>query len=850
MYWQIAIDGPAAAGKSTIARLLAKRLNFSYLDTGAMYRAITYKALTLKINMEEEAEYNFLQSTSIDFFNEKLYLDGTDVSNEIRTVEVTNNAWLPSKFGYVRSKLVNMQRKIAESKNIIMDGRDIGTVVLPDANLKIYLVANLDVRARRRFKERQDANINQLSFEDTVAEIEKRDNSDMSRLISPLAKAPDAVEIDTSDLNIDEVVDKITQLVMERGYEMENVKTTKNKTVEKDITAGTDEKADIALESATEEKVAKKPKAKTAKKETTEATEVAEVVAKEEPVKKTTKKATKKEVETEEVTEEKPVKKTTKKAEEVTEEKPVKKTTKKVEEKPAKEVEKVVQVIESEEENSNDDDDNFESAEDLDENADTTPVNEEKDKKQEFVRETQLVEGTVKDILKAQIERVNLKGEVVKSAKEEKLLIELDNGQEGFLFRKEIADINDEDDLEDIFMEGERISAIVKRVYPDGGRVLLSTVLVKRRENIHKFEEIIENHGFFNAKVVKSIKVGLILQYEDFPCLLPNSQIDVAPENYKDLIGTEITVAPIRVDYNRVRLIVSNTVANAIKHRKEKEEFLKTVKVGQDFEGVVKNIESYGAFIEIVPGVEGLLHISEIEHNRIVKVEKVINIGDKVNVKVIKVDGNHIGLSRKALLPNHWKLFMDTNKVDDLINGKVIEINKSGVVLSINENVQGFLPKSEFSWERNTFIEDYLEIGDEIEVKIIELDLTKKRIILSRKQLVANPWETLKLRGGDKVEAKVIKVLNEGVKVDVEGASGFLRKSDFGNVTEFTPGETIEAKVKIFDPSRTNLLITLRNEVTMDRNAVSKLLKSQEKVTSTFGDFIDLDEFKKNRKKR
>ena len=254
MYWQIAIDGPAAAGKSTIARLLADRLNFAYLDTGAMYRAITYKALALKINMENEAEYKFLESTSIDFFNGKLYLDGKDVSKEIRSLEVTNNASLVAKFGYVRSKLVDMQKKLAESKKIIMDGRDIGTVVLPNANLKIYLVATINERANRRLKEREFSEFKQ-TFEETVLEIQERDRKDMSRTISPLEKAPDAVEIDTSELSIDEVVDEIIRLVMERGYKMESVKTELKENVEKDITA---ESAEVAKESEKE----KTPKAK------------------------------------------------------------------------------------------------------------------------------------------------------------------------------------------------------------------------------------------------------------------------------------------------------------------------------------------------------------------------------------------------------------------------------------------------------------------------------------------------------------------------------------------------------------------------------------------------------------
>ena len=148
MNWQIAIDGPSGAGKSTIAKLLAKNLGFVYVDTGAMYRAITLKALNLKIDLEDESKYDFLEETVIKFDGDQIYLDGKDVTEEIRSLEVTNNVSLVSKYKSVREHLVSMQRKIALDSNIVMDGRDIGTVVLKDANLKIYLDATLEERAK------------------------------------------------------------------------------------------------------------------------------------------------------------------------------------------------------------------------------------------------------------------------------------------------------------------------------------------------------------------------------------------------------------------------------------------------------------------------------------------------------------------------------------------------------------------------------------------------------------------------------------------------------------------------------------------------------------------------------
>lgn len=210
--YKIAIDGPAGSGKSTISKILAKKLGFEHIDTGAMYRAITLKALRLGINLENEDEYGFLEDTHLTIDGDKIFMDGEDVSVDIRSILVTTNASTPAKLGIVRTHLVKFQRQIAESKNVIMDGRDIGTVVLPDADLKIYLDATPECRAIRRMKERELTGIKK-SFEDTLEEIKVRDYKDSTRKIGPLKIAEDAILIDTSDMTIDEVVDAIIKLI-------------------------------------------------------------------------------------------------------------------------------------------------------------------------------------------------------------------------------------------------------------------------------------------------------------------------------------------------------------------------------------------------------------------------------------------------------------------------------------------------------------------------------------------------------------------------------------------------------------------------------------------------------------
>ena len=210
----IAIDGPGAAGKSTIAKCLAKKLNYVHLDTGAMYRSTAYKALQNHISLEdEEAVCKMLENTKIQLATDgSIFLDGENVSDKIRTNEISLAASLVSKLANVRRMLVERQQEMAKEKGFIMDGRDIGTVVLKDAEVKIYMTATPMARAKRRYDQNIAKNIPTGSIEEIAREIAERDLQDMTRENSPLKKADDAVEIDTSDMSIDEVTEYIYSL--------------------------------------------------------------------------------------------------------------------------------------------------------------------------------------------------------------------------------------------------------------------------------------------------------------------------------------------------------------------------------------------------------------------------------------------------------------------------------------------------------------------------------------------------------------------------------------------------------------------------------------------------------------
>jgi cytidylate kinase len=211
--YQIAIDGPSGAGKSSVAKKLAARLNIDYIDTGAMYRAIAYKMLREGIGVEDrDALKAMLENTNIDFSRGETILDGEVISGKIRTPEISKLASDASALPEVREKLVSLQRAMGEAKSVVMDGRDIGTVVFPKAKYKFFLTATVKERAKRRWLELREKGLD-VELDDVEADIIQRDHNDSTRELNPLRKAEDAIEIDTTAMNLEQVTQHILSYI-------------------------------------------------------------------------------------------------------------------------------------------------------------------------------------------------------------------------------------------------------------------------------------------------------------------------------------------------------------------------------------------------------------------------------------------------------------------------------------------------------------------------------------------------------------------------------------------------------------------------------------------------------------
>lgn len=217
----IAIDGPAAAGKSTVAKIVAEQFSYVYVDTGAMYRALTFKAIQNNIDVNEEQPlYSLLLNSEIVLkpseTGQLVFLDGENITEQIRSSEVTNSVSAVAKHSLVRQKMVEIQQELGKNGGIVMDGRDIGTHVLPLAEVKVFLIASVDERAKRRHAENVSKGF-PSDLETLKKEIAARDKFDSEREVAPLKKADDAIEIDTTSLNIQQVADQIITLIKERA---------------------------------------------------------------------------------------------------------------------------------------------------------------------------------------------------------------------------------------------------------------------------------------------------------------------------------------------------------------------------------------------------------------------------------------------------------------------------------------------------------------------------------------------------------------------------------------------------------------------------------------------------------
>lgn len=421
------------------------------------------------------------------------------------------------------------------------------------------------------------------------------------------------------------------------------------------------------------------------------------------------------------------------------------------------------------------------------------------------------------------------------------------------------------DTFEGLIQVGQKIKARVQKITDDPAQILLSRLPLLVEEKFEKIQALAESGETVKAKVRQVLEKGLILSYMENEVFLPYSLLDFELVKDKDsLKGKTLEIQIIEAtSKGRNKRIVASRKAIFERERQEayeqrlqaRQDELETINTGDVIKGVVDKIEAHAATIRF-DHVVGLLRISQVSHFRIEKIEDVLTLGQEVEVKVIKKEGNRLDLSMKALQKTPYEAFYETHKVGDTVTGTVFQKLPFGIIVEVAKDVRGLLHKNEFSWNPNDNFESYVKIGDEVTLSIIQLDLKKERIALSKKALEDNPWKNVSLRRGEVVSAKIIEVSKEGVKVEVQGAEGEIAASELAvekiNKPEdyFAVGDVVNAVVTEVSKDTWTLKLSIRRILEQaEREQYEQYLEDDEKDQNpTLGDLFG-EKFEKGKKK-
>ncbi|MFA6800488.1 MAG: S1 RNA-binding domain-containing protein [Acholeplasmataceae bacterium] len=409
--------------------------------------------------------------------------------------------------------------------------------------------------------------------------------------------------------------------------------------------------------------------------------------------------------------------------------------------------------------------------------------------------------------------------------------------------------------------EGDVIRAKVQKITDEPAQILLSRLPLLLEEKFEDVKKVVETKEIVKARVKTVAEKGLILGYLGQEVFLPYSLLDFELLNDKEnLRGKTLDIQIIEATQKgRSKRIVASRKEIFEKARQEayeerlklRQTELETINTGDVLKGKVDKIEKHAATIRF-ENVVGLLRISQVSHHRIDKIDDILSLGQDIEVKVIKKEGNRLDLSMKALLKTPYELFYDAYKVGDTVTGTVNQKLPFGLIIEVAPDVRGLLHKNEFSWNPNDNFDSVVKIGEEVSLGIIQLDPKKERIALSRKVLEDNPWKNVTVKRGEVVKAKITGVNHDGLEVEVQGVVGEIPQSELSNENigkpedYFAIGDEVEAVVTEVKYDQWVLKLSIRRVLEkQERASYEKYLESDsENDNITIGDLFE-DEFKK-----
>ncbi|MDR2103656.1 MAG: 30S ribosomal protein S1 [Treponema sp.] len=794
----IAIDGPAGSGKSTIARLLAEGLKlpgerpFTYVNSGNLYRAITLGVLKEHISPEDpEGAVKYAQRAAVDYRDGEVYLDGERVEDLLRTDEVDRNVAPLSAIIPIRHVVNDLIRKIARDLNVVAEGRDMTTVVFPQAKYRFYLDASVEARAKRRY----DQGVSLLTLEEIRLSIKQRDEIDKNKEEGSLKIAPGVEYLDTSDLTIKQVYDKLIEKILLEGSTMAQME------VESDI-GPIDESEGLKpitpadnIQTQLQEEYLK----------SLEQLEEGQLV----------------EGNVIQVTPDQVFIDVGYKSEGKI---PIAEFTE------IPNIGDTVSVILIAKENKH---------------GEVIVSKQKADVKlfwknlRQAFQDHTVVEGTIEKLVKGGYD-VNLgagvhaflpisQSDAQKVDKPEKLL-----------------DMKTQVYVERLYSDG-KVNIVVNR------RKWLEEEIERKRNDFFENTQIGDN---VTGTVKSFTSFGAFIDLGGFDGLLHINDMSWGHVTRpKDFVkkGQEIHLKVIRIDpvEKRINLSLKHFTDDPWVHFEDKYHVNDIVK------GRVTKLTDFGAFIELEEGIEGLAHISEFSWvKKIQKPEEVINIGDETECMILGYDlqAGRVSLGLKQVTANPWNDMDEKYLVGTRLTRKVVKITNAGAFIELEEGIDGFLHGEDISWTKKIkHPGSELQVGQEIEIMVIGIDRDNRSIRLGIKQLSEDPWKSFAetYKPGTSVEGEVSSVTDFGIFVKVPGGiEGLIHKSNLPENRDENPddaikkyhvGDKIKAVVLELQPDKQKVAFSIRDyQKKVQRDEISRYMAAEETDGSTFtlGDFL------------
>lgn len=395
----------------------------------------------------------------------------------------------------------------------------------------------------------------------------------------------------------------------------------------------------------------------------------------------------------------------------------------------------------------------------------------------------------------------------------------------------------------ELFKKGDAITAVVRK--KDDEILLLSRLPIETEQAFNALQDLFTQDKMFKVRVKGANKGGLSVEFEGYDCFMPASEVSVSyTSDLSTFAGKELNVKVIEI--RREKVVVSHKMVEKESEKIAKQEELETIKVGDILEGKVVKLLDFGAFVRF-NHAEGLIHISELSHHKVAKVSDVLKEGQTVKVKVIDAKGDKRGLSLKALEKTPWEQYADAHKVGEKVTGKVVKKMQFGFLVELSKDVVGMVNKLDYSWDPNYNLAGAVEVGDEIEVQIISVDVKRRRMALSKKHLEYNPWQDVKVKEGEKVSGEVKEIQSSGALVEINGVNAYLPIGEIKEERvervqdELKEGDVINAIVKKFNPKMWQMVISkVAYEQKAIREEYQKYMKTenQDDQTQTLGDLF------------